>query len=68
MNNIICVCGASVQNNIQFCKVCGLGLPELVIELKEPRANIMILDDWQKEWISEIKEEHEAFIKLSELF
>ena len=70
MNNIICICGNAIDKDVQFCKVCGLGLPELVIELKEPKADIskMISDYWNKEFIKEIKEEHEAFVKLSELF
>jgi hypothetical protein len=66
--NIICVCGNAVNKGIHLCDVCGMGLPE--IELKQPKADIgeMILDFWEKEFISEMKEEHDAFIKLSELF
>ena len=70
MEEIICICGASVPEEVQFCKVCGMGLPELVIELKEPKADIskIVPDYWRQEFISEIKQEHDAFIKLSELF
>ena len=67
MKNIICVCGAVIDKDIQFCKTCGLGLPELkVIELKSPKETVPNI-----KYKLLIQQQDKLFIKsdkLSELF
>ena len=67
MKNIICVCGAVIDKDIQFSKTCGLGLPELkVIELKSPKETIPKI-----KYKLLIQQQDKLFIKsdkLSELF
>lgn len=68
MKNTICICGAIIDNEVSFCKVCGLGLPELkVIELKSPKEVVPTMMLSEKQY-QELKEMKIYFNKLSELF
>ena len=63
--NIICICGNAVDKEIQFCDSCGLGLPEIEIELKETKQETPEIDYLQLKWM---KQKDIQLIKLSELF